>query len=414
MAVRAKTSDLLDPLRHRDFRLIWGSQLCSELGDWAARLALAVFVERRTGSPALVALVTAASVVPFLGPGQFLTARLDRFPRRHVVVASDLARAAVFALLALGPPTPVLLLGAFVAGMFTPPFEASRSALMASSVPSEAYGDAVALAQITFQGSILFGYGLGGVFVAALGPQPALLANAVTFVASAALLLAMQSGRVAVSSHEDPVTLREGWAAVRSDQFLWTYTTTWSVLAACTVVPESLVAAYGPEVLGRDDYTVAILAAAIPLGAIFGIGAFRRRGRHDEIFRRALTLAAGGAGCAAVLFALGPAMPLAALCFLAVGVFNASHVPANEVTALRLQDRTRASAFSIFAGALVGSQALGATLGGVVARWLGVRQAIAIAMAVALVASLAGLARAPHGRHAITRSEPTGPPTGQD
>ena len=36
-------------LRIRDMRRVWGSQVLSEVGDWAARFALAVLVFDRSG-----------------------------------------------------------------------------------------------------------------------------------------------------------------------------------------------------------------------------------------------------------------------------------------------------------------------------------------------------------------------------
>jgi predicted MFS family arabinose efflux permease len=409
-AVKSRLGRLGVPLRHRDFRLIWGSQLSSQLGDWAARLALGVLMEQRTQSPALVALVTSASVLPWLGPGQLLTTRLERFSRRSVVVGSDVFRAAVFIVLALQPSSGLLLVGAFAAGLFTPPFEANRSAITVSTVPNDIYGDALSVVQITFQAAVLLGYGLGGVFIAAIGARAALVVNACSFLVSAALLIRMKAGREAIG-RDEPVRLREGWRVVRDDRYLWVYTTTWSILAACTVIPESLLAAYGPEVLGEGEHVVAALAAAIPVGAVIGIAFFRRTGTHEQTFRRAIQIALVGGLGAAIAFGLGPAMPWAVGCFVLVGIFNASHVPANEVTALRLEERTRAAAFSILAGALVGSQAVGAALGGVAARALGVREAITLAMAIAAVTSWVALTRAPHGRHAMTRVERATPRT---
>src|SRR5437868_6853906 len=80
------------PLRHRSFRLLWSAQILSELGDWAGRLALAILVAERTGSTTLTALVTSASVLPYLGPGQLFAVWTNRFPRRSVIIVSDLSR----------------------------------------------------------------------------------------------------------------------------------------------------------------------------------------------------------------------------------------------------------------------------------------------------------------------------------
>src|SRR5687768_15976802 len=89
------------PLRYRDFRLLWSAQVFSELGDWAGRLALAVVVAEQTGSTFLTALVTSASVLPYIGIGQLAAAYVNRFPRRTTIIATDLGLAVLFATLAI-------------------------------------------------------------------------------------------------------------------------------------------------------------------------------------------------------------------------------------------------------------------------------------------------------------------------
>src|SRR5438445_445437 len=80
---------LLRSLTFRDCRIVVSSQLLSELGDWAARVALAVLVLDRTGSKVLTAAVTAVALLPWVGLGQALASLGDRFPRRTIMVAAD-------------------------------------------------------------------------------------------------------------------------------------------------------------------------------------------------------------------------------------------------------------------------------------------------------------------------------------
>ena len=69
----------------RDFRLIWTAGIVSQLGDWSARLALALLVLGRSGKATTVGIVAALFVIPWLGAGQMLTAWSTRFSRRMVV-----------------------------------------------------------------------------------------------------------------------------------------------------------------------------------------------------------------------------------------------------------------------------------------------------------------------------------------
>src|SRR3989442_5972566 len=91
-----RRASLLGALSYRDFRLVWSAQILSELGDWAARVALAVLVYDRTGSKVLTAAVTTVGLIPWLGIGQALAAIGDRVPRRTVMVVADVVRAVAF------------------------------------------------------------------------------------------------------------------------------------------------------------------------------------------------------------------------------------------------------------------------------------------------------------------------------
>ena len=53
---------------------------------------LSVLVYARTGSAAMTGLVTTASLVPWLGPGQLLTSLSERWPRQRIMVVADLER----------------------------------------------------------------------------------------------------------------------------------------------------------------------------------------------------------------------------------------------------------------------------------------------------------------------------------
>ncbi len=127
------------------------AQIFSEIGDWAARVALAVLVLDRTDSAAMTGLVVTFSVLPWIGIGQWLATLGDRLPRRQVMIICDLIRAAAFLALLIPMPIGVLLSLTFVAGLPSPPFAAARAALLPETVPGNQYPDALAVSHITSQ-----------------------------------------------------------------------------------------------------------------------------------------------------------------------------------------------------------------------------------------------------------------------
>src|SRR5919109_128360 len=83
---------MLGPLRLRDFRLLWTGMTVSLLGDGVFFVAIAWQVYELSSAPAALAVVGVAMSLPhvvFLLLGGLVT---DRFDRRRVMVAADIAR----------------------------------------------------------------------------------------------------------------------------------------------------------------------------------------------------------------------------------------------------------------------------------------------------------------------------------
>lgn len=133
-------------LRHRNFRLLWLGQLCSQAGDRLTQMVLVALVAQRAAGSALsMAAVMAATSVPALVVNPFAGAFVDRWDRRRTMIACDLIRAAAILALpwlaAARSPHP-LYAGIFVvfavAGFFVP----ARLAIIPDLVPAGELGRA--------------------------------------------------------------------------------------------------------------------------------------------------------------------------------------------------------------------------------------------------------------------------------
>src|SRR5688500_5539441 len=93
----------------REFRGLLVRRGLSVVGDQIARIAVALLVLERSGSPFAAAATYACSYLTWLIGGPLLSALPDRYPRRRVIVVSDLARAVLVACLAV-PGIPLWLL----------------------------------------------------------------------------------------------------------------------------------------------------------------------------------------------------------------------------------------------------------------------------------------------------------------
>lgn len=181
---------LLAPLRHRTFRLLFGGQVVSDLGDWLDFLALIALIVYRwdLGASALAALSVAVAL-PFAVIAPLSGVWADRLPRKALMVAADLGRALVVFGLVFAPNLPAVLALVIVRGVFSTFFGPARQATIASAVPQADLLAANSLSQLSFHLAKILGPVLGGLLVAAVGPRPAFLVDAVTYVVSAACIV---------------------------------------------------------------------------------------------------------------------------------------------------------------------------------------------------------------------------------
>src|SRR3954447_15907410 len=82
----------LQVLREREFRLVYGAQVVSLLGDGIIPVALAFAVLDLTDSATDLGLVLAARTLPMIGCLLAGGVVADRFSRRRVMIAADLVR----------------------------------------------------------------------------------------------------------------------------------------------------------------------------------------------------------------------------------------------------------------------------------------------------------------------------------
>jgi MFS family permease len=390
---------LLRALGVRDFRLLWSAQVLSELGDWAARVALAVLVLDRTGSKVMTAAVTGVGLLPWVGVGQALAALADRFPRRTVMVAADGLRGATFLAMTVIHPAWALLALAFVAAAATPPFEAARAATIPEIVSEEGYGDALTVSNITYQAVLVLGYLFGGGLVAVLGPEPALAINGATFLASGVLISLIAGGRMARPERTVGASLRAALRTITGDPFLRRAAVLATVCASSGIVAESLVAVYVRERLSSaSDAAIGVLAAAVPAGTIVASALVRRRGDHAELLRTSALVVILGAVGGIVWFLISPPSYWAAAGFFSVGIIFALVIPAYAVVGTRLPQEERATAFGILQGLLLGGQALAAIAGGALATAFGAARASALALVPGLAYALLAYLSPPRER----------------
>ena len=176
----------------RDARRLIAASAVSQLGDWLFNAALLGTVFAATGSARWVAAATVCRLVPYVVFGPLGGVVADRYDRRSVLLAGDLARCMLMVALATvvetdGPAALVLVLTALASSAGTAERPAAL-ALLPRLVGEARLGPANALLHTVQDLGVVVGPAIGAVLLAVGPDSVAFLANGLTFAVSASLI----------------------------------------------------------------------------------------------------------------------------------------------------------------------------------------------------------------------------------
>ena len=396
----------------RGFRVVWLAGLLSVAGDQLARVALSILVFERTGSAALSAATYALSMLPALVSGALLSWLADRYPRRRVMVACDVIRAALVAVMAVpAVPLPLMAVLLVLVQLAEAPFSAAQGAVLPELLGAR-YEAGQAVQQVTTQLCLVLGFAAAAFVVTGVGAHAALAIDAATFAASALLI------RAGLGSHPPPAAegesgatwWRRSWrriaagaVAVRRDRTLATLV--WlGWLALFTVVPEGLAVPFAHQV-GAGGEWIGVLLAAEPAGAVAGALLLRRVARPVRV--RALGVLAVGTSVPLVAFWGRPTLDAALALLFVSGLCSAYQVTAGATFVQLSPAGVRGRTLGFARTGMIAGQGLGIVAGGVLAQLVGPAAAIAWAGTTgALVAFAAAAAWARRRPDAVSAALP--------
>jgi len=385
-----------------EFRALWMAQLLSVVGDQLARVALTVLVYDRTRSALLAAITFVASIVPNFIGGVTLAWLADRYPRRAVMIACDVIRAALVLMMAIpGVPLAVLVALLFVVTLAGAPFQAARAAIYPDVLTGDRYVVGTAVSLTTLQFAQVIGFAVGGAVVGFFGTRPSLLADAATFAASALIVRAWVRPRpapAAMSGDHGPSRLAGIIAGTRlvfaAPALLAPMLFGW--LAAFYNAPEGVVTPLA-RTLGGGAVAVGVILAAQALGQTVGALVFSRFVAPAVRLRWVGPLAVSS--CAVlVLFAWRPDLVVSLLILGASGVFAAYQLAANAAFVTAAPQEQRSQAFGLAQGGMSLGQGTVMILAGAAAQHLAPARVIAVCGAVGAVLALIIALGRPRGR----------------
>lgn len=314
----------LAPFRSRDFSLMWGGALVSNIGTWMETVALGYYVADTTGKASWSAVVAAAGFLPNAVLGPVGSAMADRLRRKRVLLTTNALSAAIAAILALwvgtGNATPlgIALLGMLagsVGGFGFPSFQTSLPDL----VPREHLTAAVGLSNAQWNLGRIIGPTCAGLAIAAGGIETALWCNAVSFGAvMVALLLTRfpdrRGGRRPVFA-----ALADGVRFARSSHDMRRMLLVMFVVIGFGSPFIALVPQVATNVFGGDESATSLLVTAQGVGAV--VAAFTLGSVTLKLgARRVLLVASAAMAASLALYGGAPRLWLAAPALTLVGM----------------------------------------------------------------------------------------------
>jgi MFS family permease len=391
--------DALAPLRRPVFRALWIAALASNVGTWMQEVGAAWLMTSLTREPLLVTLVQVGSSLPMFLLAIPSGALADILDRRRLLLLTQtwmlLAAAALGALTLAGGVTPASLLAlTFVLGLGVALNNPAWQAIVSDLVPREELPSAVALNSAGFNVARSVGPALGGLVVAAAGPGPAFLLNAVSFLGTVVVLLAWKTEAAPSPLPAERLVgaMRRGLVYVRHAPEFRSVLVRAGGFIFFSIALMALLPLIVRVELGRGPMSFGVLLGALGTGAVTGaalMGRLRRRLSAEALIRTGSIVFAACCLLVAHVRTFGlllGAMWLAGVWWLVV--LSGFHVAARTTVAAWVLARALSVYLLVFAGCM----AAGSATWGALAGRIGTPLSLSVA-ALGLVATLPILAR---------------------
>ena len=295
-------------LINRNFALLWGGQLVSQLGDKIYSIALLWWLLEKTASPLFTSSFLILAMLPEMLLAPLAGVYVDRWNKKHILVATDLARGAiVLALAALYHLQALQIwqvcLAALAISLCSALANPAILALIPSLVEREALQGANARSQLVGGVTRILGPLLGASSVAVAGYLPVLLFNAASYLLSGGAECLLRLGPTPPRT-ASPVwhSLKQGLRHMASDARIRAIV---AIVALVHVFFGALIVILpflARSLTGRGIANLGVLEAMLGLGIVAGAAALS--GRVPAAIRLARFLPPI-LGMALAVFALG-------------------------------------------------------------------------------------------------------------
>jgi MFS family permease len=406
-----KLPNTLRSLRNRNLRLFFAGQTISLAGTWAQSVAQGWLIWRLTGSKELLGLVAFLSQVPVTFLGIYAGSLADRYPRRRLVLTTQINAVVQATLLAVvtltGVVQPIHVMALALLLGLTNAFEVPARQALLADVAGEDLSNAIALNSSIVNAARAVGPAIAGWLVATFGEGICFAFNALSFGGTLYALWVMK-----VPTHVTSPMKGQRAHIVEGFRWAWRARYVRALLALLAVssllaIPyATLLPAVASEVLGGGAGLFGILQALAGVGAFLGAVSLLRRNGLGGLGRR-VGVGATGLGLGVVLIGLSRSTPLSLFALLLTGAGMISQM-AGTMTLLQglAEPSMRGRLIGLFSTLFLGVAPFGALAYGAIAHRVGVPATLAAGGGLAVAASVAFHLSLPRLRASLRAANP--------
>ena len=379
--------------RYRDFRYFWFGGITSMSARWFQYVALPAVIWDLTASPGWVgfagfAQFTAMAVV---APAAGMVG--DHYSRRKILIVSQSFMGLVAVAMALAWTQGVRSPSAYVAlavasglggGLNLPVWQSFVSEL----VPRDLLLNAVTLNSAQFNSSRLVGPMLGGITVAAAGPEVAFWVSAAGAVVVVFALALVRSGQAVLAGTPSLRVIRNTLAVaryVRERRGLVVAFVTVALIGALGLPIQILTVVFAEDVFDRGPGGFGLMLTMLGVGAVAAapvVASLGGRVSRSNIQRVALVVY----GAAVAALAVAPTFVLYLVPLVAIGAAHLASASAlNTAVQLQVDEERRTHVMSLYVMVLMSSNPLGQLALGQLIELVGARPAFGLYGALLLV-----------------------------
>lgn len=372
----------LGPFHYRDFSLLWSGLFIGNIGTWMQFTALGYYVATLAPNAGIgsfyIGLLGASRMIPVLIASPFAGVIADRYPRRPILLSTNIMTAILAVLLAAALETdhaslPIILI---ISGLqaATQSFDApARQSWVSILVPRELISNAIGLNSFAFNAPSVMGPPMAGLLIQAAGIAPCMILNAVVkFAVVFAIIFMKPSPASSKARTSFGAAIIEGVRFIYGHSVLrWIYLML--IVTALSVRSYSfLLPAYAVHVLHTGPGGYGWLMAATGIGAVAGallIAAANMRKRAKVWFVSGLMASLGVAA-----LGLTDSVAFAAIILCMIGLGTQSYIGSSNVLVQTLApDDMRGRVVSVYSMILLGLVPGGALVIGTIARFTDLR-----------------------------------------